>query len=41
MPALSIIRGDASAIPFVMATERTAGYDQFVGRWEEAQHRGG
>jgi hypothetical protein len=22
-----------------MATERTAGFEQFVGRWEEAQHR--
>jgi diamine N-acetyltransferase len=37
--ALNIIRADASAIPFVMATERTAGFEQFVGRWEEAQHR--
>jgi RimJ/RimL family protein N-acetyltransferase len=36
---LGITRADASAIPFVMATERTAGFDQFVGRWEEAQHR--
>ena len=36
---LSIVRGDASAIPFVMATERTEGFDQLVGRWEEAQHR--
>jgi ribosomal protein S18 acetylase RimI-like enzyme len=39
LPSLSIIRADASAIPFVMATERTAGFDQLVGRWEEAQHR--
>ncbi len=36
---LTIARADASAIPFVMATERSAGFDQFVGRWEEAQHR--
>jgi hypothetical protein len=41
LPSLSIARGDESAIPFVMATERTAGFDRFVGRWEEAQHRGG
>ena len=36
---LTIHRADASAIPFVMTTERTAGFDQFVGRWDEAQHR--
>jgi RimJ/RimL family protein N-acetyltransferase len=36
---LTIARADQSAIPFVMATERTTGFDQFVGRWEEAQHR--
>jgi RimJ/RimL family protein N-acetyltransferase len=36
---LTITRADASAIPFVMATERTENFDQFVGRWDEAQHR--
>ena len=36
---LTIVRADASAVPFVMATERAAGFDQFVGRWDEAQHR--
>jgi RimJ/RimL family protein N-acetyltransferase len=36
---LTIVRGDDSAIPFVMATERTAGFDQLVGRWDEGQHR--
>ena len=36
---LTIARADASAIPFVMATERTENFDQFVGRWDEAQHR--
>jgi diamine N-acetyltransferase len=36
---LKVTRADASAIPFVMATERSAGFDQFVGRWDEAQHR--
>jgi RimJ/RimL family protein N-acetyltransferase len=39
LPSLTLARADASAIPFVMATERSAGFDQFVGRWEEAQHR--
>ena len=39
MPSLTITRADASAIPFVMATERTAGFEQFVGRWDEARHR--
>jgi diamine N-acetyltransferase len=39
MSALSIVHGDASAIPFVMATERVAGFEELVGRWEEAQHR--
>jgi RimJ/RimL family protein N-acetyltransferase len=39
VPSLTIARADASAIPFVMATERSAGFDQFVGRWDEAQHR--
>jgi RimJ/RimL family protein N-acetyltransferase len=36
---LEILRGDASSIPFIMATERMPGFDQFVGRWEESQHR--
>lgn len=36
---LAITRADASAVPFIMATERTAGYEQFVGRWDEARHR--
>jgi len=36
---LTIVRADQSAIPFVMAAERTAGFDQLVGRWEEARHR--
>jgi hypothetical protein len=39
LPSLSITRADASAIPFVMATERTAGFEALVGRWDEAQHR--
>lgn len=39
LPSLSVIRADTSAILFVIATEGTAGVDQFVIRWEEAQHR--
>jgi RimJ/RimL family protein N-acetyltransferase len=35
---IEIVRADASAIPFIMATERLDGYDQVVGRWSEAQH---
>jgi RimJ/RimL family protein N-acetyltransferase len=26
-------------IPFVMATERMQGFDEFVGRWDESRHR--
>ena len=37
--ALDVTRADASAIPFIMATERIAGYESFVGRWDEAKHR--
>jgi RimJ/RimL family protein N-acetyltransferase len=36
---LEVARGDASMIPFVMATERTAGYESLVGRWDETRHR--
>jgi RimJ/RimL family protein N-acetyltransferase len=32
-------RATAADIPFVMATERTEGYETLVGRWEEARHR--
>jgi RimJ/RimL family protein N-acetyltransferase len=39
LSSLTIDRADASAIPFVMTTERTQGFDQFVGRWDEARHR--
>jgi RimJ/RimL family protein N-acetyltransferase len=37
--SLDMIRADEAAIPFIMATERTAGFEQLVGRWEETQHR--
>ncbi len=36
---LAIIRAGEAAIPFIMATERTTGFDQLVGRWEESQHQ--
>jgi ribosomal protein S18 acetylase RimI-like enzyme len=39
LSTLTIERTGPSAIPFVMATERTAGFEQFVGLWDEAQHR--
>jgi len=32
-------RGTADDIDFVMATERLAGYEQVVGRWDAARHR--
>jgi RimJ/RimL family protein N-acetyltransferase len=31
--------GTEADIPFVMATERRPGYEQFVGRWDEGRHR--
>jgi RimJ/RimL family protein N-acetyltransferase len=37
--ALEVLRGDESMIPFVMAIERTPGFDALVGRWDEARHR--
>lgn len=36
---ISVVRGDEKAIPFIMATERIAGFEYLVGRWDEAQHR--
>jgi len=37
--ALAIERGDEAAVAFVVATERIAGFEALVGRWDEAQHR--
>jgi diamine N-acetyltransferase len=34
-----LVRGDDSMIPFIMATERTPGFENLVGRWDEARHR--
>jgi RimJ/RimL family protein N-acetyltransferase len=36
---LNIVRADEAAIPYIMATERTAGFEQLVGRWDETQHQ--
>ena len=33
-----IARASKDDVPFIMATERTDGYDAFVGRWDEARH---
>lgn len=42
MSDLGALRLDGAAeadIPFVMATERLDGYEEWVGRWDEARHR--
>jgi len=36
---VELVRATEHDIPFVMATERTAGYETLVGRWNETQHR--
>jgi RimJ/RimL family protein N-acetyltransferase len=36
---LQLVRGSDQDIAFVMATERLSGFEQLVGRWNEAQHR--
>jgi diamine N-acetyltransferase len=38
MMNLKIERASKTDLPFVMATERTEGYDTLVGRWDEARH---
>jgi len=38
-PALEVRRVEESMIPFIMETERTPGFGDLVGRWDEAQHR--
>jgi ribosomal protein S18 acetylase RimI-like enzyme len=37
--SLQLVRGTDAHVSFVMATERTEGYEKLVGRWDEAQHR--
>ena len=39
MTPLTVTRADTSALPFIMATERSDGFEQLVGRWDEAKHR--
>lgn len=34
-----IVRADEAMIPFIMATERTPGFESLVGRWDEQRHR--
>jgi len=36
---LEIVRATEADVPFVMATERLVGYEDLVGRWDEAEHR--
>jgi hypothetical protein len=36
---VQLIRPAPADIPFVMATERIAGYEQWLGRSDEAWHR--
>jgi RimJ/RimL family protein N-acetyltransferase len=33
-----IERASKTDLPFIMATERMEGYDDFVGRWDQARH---
>jgi RimJ/RimL family protein N-acetyltransferase len=35
----NVVRADESMIPFIMATERTPGFETLVGRWDESRHR--
>ncbi|WP_315926192.1 GNAT family N-acetyltransferase [Mesorhizobium sp. SP-1A] len=36
---LTLVRAGQEHLPFIMATERGEGYEQLVGRWDEARHR--
>ncbi len=38
MTELQLRRAGAADVPFIMRTERLPGYDQLVGRWDEARH---
>ena len=37
--ALEVVRATESDIAFIMATERGAGFENLVGRWDETRHR--
>ncbi len=39
MRQFEIHRGSPAETPFIMATERSPGYETLVGRWDEGQHR--
>jgi len=36
---LVVTRTDTTAIPFIMSTERIAGFEDLVGCWDEEKHR--
>src|SRR5262245_59703860 len=36
---LEVYRGGDADLAYIMATARIAGFEEFVGRWEMAQHR--
>jgi diamine N-acetyltransferase len=36
---IKLRRADDTDLPFIMATERIAGFEELVGRWDAAQHR--
>jgi diamine N-acetyltransferase len=36
---LELVRATEADVSFIMATERLPGYEELVGRWNEAQHR--
>jgi RimJ/RimL family protein N-acetyltransferase len=36
---IRLVWASEADLPFIMATERGDGYDAFVGRWDEDQHR--
>jgi RimJ/RimL family protein N-acetyltransferase len=36
---LDVVRADETDIPFITATERISGFENLVGRWDEARHR--
>jgi RimJ/RimL family protein N-acetyltransferase len=38
MDSFCIRRATAADLPFIMATERQAGYEDLVGRWDEQRH---
>jgi diamine N-acetyltransferase len=38
MADLTVARASAADLPFIMATERSPGYEALVGRWDAARH---